>query len=123
MKPPPYVSMVLAPWIWLESLDDTALEWIARKGVSVERDGFRDVVRIAHDSGDLLSNPSFVDTMARLNDAGLAFGEDYKQGWAPADIMRELQARGGITASFTAIAWRGPGDWFTTVHELPGTAT
>ena len=44
----------------------------------------------------------------------VGFGEDFKQGWAPADFMRELQSRGRITDSFTAIAWRGPGQWFDT---------
>jgi|CXWL01.1.fsa_nt_gi hypothetical protein len=53
--------------------------------------------------------------MAELNRLGLCFGEDYKQGWSPAEFMRELQRSGALRAAFTAIAWRGPSDWFTTV--------
>jgi hypothetical protein len=58
-----------------------------------------------------------VEAFRRLNQAGIAFGEDFKQGWAPADVMRELQQRGQITEPFTALAWRGQDSWFTTVHE------
>lgn len=117
MKPPAYVSIVLPPSVRIKSLDAVAKASVVRAGLTLRRDSFLyPAVHFADSPGELLSNDSFVDTFARLNDAGIAFGEDYKQGWAPAHIMRELQSRGRITAPFTAIAWRGPDDWFTTVH-------
>jgi len=44
--------------------------------------------------------------LARL---GVCFAEDYKQGMAPADIMRDLMHRGVLRAPFTAISWSGKG--------------
>ncbi len=117
MKPPAYVSIVLPPSIRLASLDSGSRDSIARAGLVVERDAlFYPAVHFVEAPGGVLSNDSFVDTFARLNKAGLAFSEDPRQGWAPADIMRDLQSSSRITDPFIAIAWRGPGDWFTTVH-------
>ncbi|MGV3660879.1 MAG: hypothetical protein ACO1TE_11875 [Prosthecobacter sp.] len=120
MKPPPHVVIVLPPFVRLGSLDGSARERLASCGFSVERDsaGF-DAVRFADTSSDLLGNADFVETFRLLSGAGLAFGEDFKQGWAPADIMRELQSRERITVPFTAIAWRGPDHWFTTIYDRP----
>lgn len=120
MKPPAYVSIVLSPDIRLESLDRAARDSIGRAGLDLRRDGlFHRSVRFDAGQADLLANEEFVRAMVRLNEAGVAFCEDHRQGWAPADIMRELQANGRIAAPFTAIAWRGPGDWFTTVVRPP----
>lgn len=83
----------------------------------IKRDSGHEVVRFADSGGDLIQNPNLADVLRRLNDAGVLFCEDCKQGWSPADVMRELQTLGAITACFTTIAWRGPGDWFTTLHE------
>jgi len=118
MKPPPYVVIVLPPFVRLASLDGTARERLASCGFRIERDsaGY-DAVRFPDAGSDLLANADFLETFRRLSEAGLAFGEDFTQGWSPADIMRESQSRECITAPFTAIAWRGPDNWFTTVCE------
>jgi len=118
MKPPAHVSIVIPPSIRIESLDTVSRELVVRAGLRIQRDYFfYPAVRFINTPGEIFANDSFVDALARLNKAGIAFCEDYKQGWAPADIMRELQSRGRILDAFIAIAWRGPGDWFTTVHE------
>jgi len=44
--------------------------------------------------------------LARL---GVCFAEDYKQGMAPADQMRDMQQRGVLKESFVAISWGGRG--------------
>lgn len=62
-----------------------------------------------------LANPDLQAVMAELNRLGLCFGEDCKQGWSPAEYMRELQRSGALRTAFTSIAWSGPGDWLTTV--------
>ncbi len=118
MNPPAYVSIVIPPSVRIESLDAATKASLAGVGLTIQRDSFLfPAVHFTDRPGELLSNDSFVDTFALLNKAGIAFGEDFKQGWAPADIMRELHSRGRITAPFTAIAWRGPDNWFTTVYE------
>jgi hypothetical protein len=98
-------------------LDDAAREAIERTGLQLQLSGFsRWFVGYRDDPGKLLANESFVDVFMRLNEAGIAFGEDNK-GWSPAEIMRELQVNRRIRQSFTAIAWRSPDDWFTTTIE------
>ena len=116
-KPPAYVAMIMSPSIQIENLDKIKRDDLERQGVVVERDWGYSVVRFADSGENLLENPNLCDLLRRLNDAGVLFCEDYKQGWAPADVMRELQTRGIISECFTAIAWRGPGDWFTTLHK------
>jgi hypothetical protein len=111
--------MVMAPSIRLEALDDAAHVALERAGLTLARWDGQPAIHFAESSGDIFDNPSFIDALGRLNQAGFCFGEDYKQGWAPADLMRELQSRGRITVPFTAIAWEGPDDWVTTLH-VPG---
>lgn len=118
MTPPPYIALVMPPFLRIESLDGAKRDDLARKGLTVEREWwFYRGIRFPDTGGDLLANAALVGILRRLNEAGIAFGEDYKQGLSPADLMRELQARGDIAGPFTAIAWRGPGEWFTSVHE------
>ena len=52
----------------------------------------------------------FVPKMIALARLCVQFAEDYKQGMAPADIMRDLQERGLLRESFVAVSWGGPGD-------------
>ena len=118
MKPPPYVAIVLPPFVRLEFLDAAKRDQLMGHGFTVESDasGYSGI-RFPDTGGDLLSNEAFVEMFRRLNEAGLAFAEDFTQGWAPADLMRELQLRTRITAPFTAITWRGSDNWLTTFNE------
>lgn len=70
-------------------------------------------------SGAHFENADLNGVMLELNRIGLMFGEDYKQGCSPADYMRELHARGILRTPFIAIAWRGPGEWFTSSVPPP----
>lgn len=45
--------------------------------------------------------------MMVLASLGVCFAEDYKQGWAPADQMRDMQERGVMKAPFIAYSWDG----------------
>lgn len=72
-------------------------------------------INFNHTRGISFDNPDLQWVLTELNRLGLLFGEDFKQGCSPAQTMRELQRAGVLRASFGAIAWRGPGEWFTTV--------
>lgn len=118
MSTPSYISIVLPPFARLAFLSDAARDNLAKQGFAIETDasGYP-AIRFKDSGGSLLSNASFVEAFRRLNQAGIAFGEDFTQDWSPAEVMRELQKLGQITESFTALAWRGQDSWFTTVHE------
>ncbi len=120
MSTPCYISIVLPPFVRLAFLSDTARENLARYGFTVEKDasGYP-AVRFTDSGGSLLSNAAFVEAFRRLNQAGIAFGEDFTQGWSPAEVMLELQQRGQVAEPFTSLAWRGPDSWFTKIHEAP----
>ncbi|MGE4070184.1 MAG: hypothetical protein AB7E72_03330 [Lysobacterales bacterium] len=47
--------------------------------------------------------------MVALARLGVCFAEDYKQGMAPADIMRDLLDRGVLREPFVAISWNDQG--------------
>ncbi len=57
--------------------------------------------------------------MMRLASLGVCFAEDYKQGMAPADQMRDMHDRGVLKESFLAISWGGRGSG-TKVVQPPG---
>lgn len=61
----------------------------------------------------------FVPKMIALARLGVLFAEDYKQGMAPADIMRDLQERGLLRESFVAVSWGGPGKRRHVRHDPP----
>jgi hypothetical protein len=61
----------------------------------------------------------FLPKMATLARLGVRFTEDYKQGMAPADIMRDLQERGLLHESFVAVSWGGPGERRQVRHDPP----
>ena len=72
-----------------------------------------------NENGSLNNNLDLQTVMLELNRIGLLFGEDCKQGCSPADYMRGLHARGVLRTPFSSIAWRGPGEWFTTIEAPP----
>lgn len=114
-KPPPYVSLIMGGYARIDNLDKAAKRELERRELPIVRDSCScDAVRFGEPKGEIFADPKFIAVMQGLNGFGILFMEDYKQGWSPADHMRELQSRGIITVPFTSIAWRGPGDWFTT---------
>ena len=118
MKPPTYISIVLDK-IRIEYLSEEIRDKIIKLGLSIEKDkSNRDAIPFKNE-GDLHTNQDFINIFSLLNKAGIAFGEDYKQMYSPAESMRTLQSQGKITAPFTSIAWKGPGEWFTTVNVKP----
>lgn len=118
MSAPTYISIVLPPFARLAFLSDAARQSLTNHGITIETDASGYPAVRFPDSGDsLLSNAAFVEAFRRLNQAGIAFGEDFTEDWSPAVVMRELQKRGQIAEPFTTLAWRGQDFWFTTVHE------
>ena len=94
-------------------MDAAARERIGATGLRLKRSGLfaggACELEVADSDGDPLESTA-------LADAGVAFCEDYKQGWAPADVMRELQARRGYSEVSTPIIvserlWRQSGHW------------
>jgi hypothetical protein len=90
-------------------------EAAALKGRMTTHLGYQALAYPASPFGNL-ENGALIALLRKLNALGVLFGEDYKQGWSPADVMRELQERKLVAEPFTSIAWRGPGEWFTTTH-------
>ena len=76
-------------------------------------------IKFNETGGPLHDNAELHVVMLELNRIGLKFGEDFKQGCSPAAYMRELHARGILRAPFSSIAWRGPGEWLTSVEAAP----
>jgi hypothetical protein len=113
MKTPPYINIIQDGWISIKG-DPARLKaggvklehkWFLRRGISYTG------------PGPNLENANLIDTLLVLNTAGIAFLDDYKQGWPPADVMRELQKKGILKTSFTSIVWSGPGSWQLITNE------
>jgi hypothetical protein len=115
MKPPAYVSQILPGRIILEgdvrAVRDhpaiTELRWSL----------FEWELPFCELPGSHLENDFLRRALLSLAEAGVCFLDDPRQGWSPADVMREI----GVGRRFRTISWRGPGEWFTTEEaaELP----
>jgi hypothetical protein len=57
-----------------------------------------------------------------LNDLSIAFAEDHKQLWSPADFMRKLQCELVLHKAFRSIVAKSADadDWSCTIHESAG---
>lgn len=108
-NPPPglcYVSYVRSEVIVLSGADCRWRAWLRAGGLPVS--WWSGGVPYAEQDDDGRSD--FALKMIALARLGVRFAEDYKQGMAPADIMRDLQERGLLRESFVAVSWAGPGD-------------
>lgn len=63
--------------------------------------------------GYRLENPEFIELFLWLNEQGVRFGYDYKQGMDPEGLMTTLQERGMLTEPFRNIYWRGTDTWYS----------
>lgn len=108
-NPPPglcYVSYVRSEVIVLCGANWRWRAWLRAGGLPVS--WWSGGVPYTQQGDDELSD--FVPKMIALARLGVRFAEDYKQGMAPADIMRDLQERGLLRESFVAVSWGGPGN-------------
>lgn len=101
-----YVSYVSKDVIVLEGANRRWRAWLRAGGLPVS--WWSGGVTYSQRDYDDLSD--FLPKMTALARLGVRFTEDYKQGMAPADIMRDLQERGLLHESFVAVSWGGPGD-------------
>lgn len=114
MKPPAYVSMIAAGRCVLggdlasfrrRKLRDALVARLHRQLVE-------SFVTFRESAGDGLSNEDLHEVIRDLIDSDACFLDDPRQGWSPADVVRELRRRDIVTERFKTIAWRGPGEWF-----------
>ena len=103
MKPPTYITMIQEDTIFLRSLSKAAKDKLKANNIQVSTKYLVDKV--------ILIKENMNETLIKLNDLGFVFGEDYKQGWSPADIMRDLQEKEELQKPFNSIYWLGPGQW------------
>ena len=103
MKPPTYITMIRDNEIYLKSLCKGTKIKLKENAIDISTKYLVDkVIPIKENKNELL---------IKLNDLGLIFGEDYKQGWSPADIMRDLQDKEELSGSFKSIYWVGQDQW------------
>lgn len=83
-----------------------------KKGIEVKKKFFG-FTGIPFDSStaSYFENIDLIQRLMELNEKGVLFGEDYKQGWSPADFMKELQEKGILREDFRSIYWTGPDNW------------
>ena len=110
-----YVSFVDYSVIHLQGASRSWRCWLRRGGLPVSW-WLGGVPFAQRDAADL---SDFLPKMAALARLGVCFTEDYKQGMAPADIMRDLQARGLLRESFIAVSWGGPSSRRHVRHDPP----
>jgi hypothetical protein len=105
-KPPAYVSEIRDGEILIEGpLADLSKFGLTRK--------------IHFNSAEKLSkNRELITILTRLNNDGLAFSYDYKIGFSPSGLMKELQELGEIEKSFKEISWKDPNTWLITTYEI-----
>lgn len=110
-----YVNYVSSTVIHLQGANSAWRRWLRAAGLPVSwwSDGVPYAQRDANDMSD------FLPKMAALARLGVCFAEDYKQGMAPADIMRDLQERGLLRESFIAVSWGGPSARRRVRHDPP----
>ena len=107
MNPPPYISLIQDGWIRIQGEFDSIPE-LAKLVAQIP---FGYVGVLFAERGDYFKNVSLIETLMKVNAIGVAFGEDYKQIYSPAEFMRELQARAILKEDFRSIYWTGLDLW------------
>lgn len=104
MKPPTYITLIQEDTIFLKSLNKETKVKLKENNISLSTKYLlAKVIDVEGDRNEIL---------IKLNELGLVFSVDYKQGWAPADIMAELQEKGILKKPFKSIHWKGPKQWY-----------
>lgn len=117
-KVPAYVAHISAGHVFLVG-DVRAVKNLIRSSAlsnRLTRGLFGWKVHFTEGPGGHLENGDLQDVVAALASVGIAFGEDYKQGWSPADVAREFRKRGLVVVPIKTIAWSGPGRWHVFVQ-------
>ena len=95
--------MIRPDAVFLRNLSKHAKHQITENGLTISRKYLTDKVILINNNRD--------EVLLKLNNLGIIFGEDYKQGWSPADIMRDLQDKGILEHEFKSIYWTGTNQW------------
>ncbi len=77
------------------------------KYVSLIQDGRIRTSEATASPREFTNDVELASVVAQLIDDGFAF-LDTPAGWPPAEILRELNAKGILKRSFNAITWTGP---------------
>jgi hypothetical protein len=85
---------------------------MARRHVTLIQDGRVRMSGVFGRTYIYTSDAALVAIVERLIGQGVAFVHE-PAGWPPAAVLGKLQADGLLTIPFTAITWRGPGDFHT----------
>ena len=105
-EPPLYVALISDSRIHLVG-DLTGNEWLSE----ITDNKFGQLgVPLGYNSVDG-THRRLEETLVNLNRNRIAFLRDYKQGYCPAELMANLQAKKVISDSFYEITWKRPGDW------------
>jgi hypothetical protein len=107
MKPPPYISLIQDGWIRIEGDHHKFPE--LQPILTRIPFGYSGV--LFEENGDYFRNISLISRLIELAGFGVSFGEDYKQMWSPAELMRAFQEQGILRQEFSSISWSGPGAW------------
>ena len=107
MKPPPYISLIQDGWIRIEGDHHKIPE--LNQILSKIPFGYSGV--LFEEKGDYAKNISLISCLIELAGFGISFGEDNKQMWSPAGLMRAFQEQGIFRQDFSSIAWSGPDAW------------
>ena len=114
-KAPTYIPIITGDSIILKNLNSELKRTLKENGFKLEKQHLIDTVikykSAPHDTLDSDLSKKLIE----LSKLGIAFSEDYKQGWAPADIMKDYQKKGILEDNFISIYWMS-GQWKLKTH-------
>ncbi len=116
-KKPTYIPIILSSYIRLHYVTNDILENLKKQKLDIVIENNYYCVKYDNTVNDHFKNINLIETLMKLNDIGILFGEDYKQHYSPAEFMRELKRQYILRKSFKSIGFnfKKKGDWI--IHE------
>ena len=112
-KKPTYIPIILSSCIRLKYVTNDILKKLKKQKLDVVIDNDYYCIKYDDTTKDHFKNINLIETLMKLNDMGILFGEDFKQYFSPAEFMRELQREYILRKSFKSIGFNveKKGDW------------